>query len=91
MTEDPFPAHGHDGEEPEDYCLLPSDENGSGGLPEGAEQGLYITLPPEHLTLAGFNQGGAADTMTPGPLLATVVHTVTGEDGWAWRAARMTS
>jgi hypothetical protein len=41
-----------------------------------------LCLPPENLTLAGFAQNGEADTMTPpGPLLATVVHTVTGEDG----------
>ena len=45
------------------------------------EQGLYVTLPAEQLTLSGFAQGGAADTMAPGPLLATVVHTVTGDDG----------
>jgi Domain of unknown function (DUF222) len=44
-------------------------------------QGLYISLPAEHLDLSGFNQGGATDTMAPGPLLATVVHTVTGQDG----------
>jgi hypothetical protein len=77
----PFPARGHDGEEPEDSCLLPSDENGSGGLPEGAEQGLYVTLPAEELTLAGFAQGGRADTMTPGPLMAVVVQAVVGENG----------
>ena len=35
---------------------------------------------PEQLTLAGFAQNGEADTMTPGPLLATVVHTVVGDD-----------
>ena len=44
-------------------------------------QGLYVTLPAEQLTLSGFGQGGASDTMAPGPLLSTVVHTVTGEDG----------
>ena len=48
---------------------------------QGPEQGLFITLPAEQLTLAGFNQGGASDTMAPGALLATVVDTVTGEDG----------
>ncbi|HWN62315.1 MAG TPA: DUF222 domain-containing protein, partial [Streptosporangiaceae bacterium] len=62
------------------------DDAEPGGFPPdedapGPEQGLYITLPPEHLTLSGFNQGGASDTMAPGPLLATVVHTVAGEDG----------
>ena len=47
----------------------------------GPEQGLFVTLPAEQLTLSGFCQGGASDTMAPGPLLATVVHTVAGEDG----------
>jgi hypothetical protein len=40
-----------------------------------------VCLPAEQLTLAGFAQGGQADTMAPGPLLGTVVHTVTGRDG----------
>jgi len=35
----------------------------------------------QHLTLSGFCQGGAADTMAPGALLATVVEAVTGPDG----------
>jgi Domain of unknown function (DUF222) len=48
---------------------------------QGPEQGLYITLPAEQLTLAGFNQGGASDTMAPGALLATVVDMVAGPDG----------
>jgi hypothetical protein len=48
---------------------------------EAVQQGLYLSLPPEQLTLAGFAQGGEADTMAPGPLLATVLHVVTGEDG----------
>src|SRR5579863_7114209 len=68
-----FPDPGPDDAEPGGF---PPD-----GDAPGPEQGLYITLPPEHLTLAGFSQGGASDTMAPGPLLATVVHTVTGEDG----------
>ncbi len=45
------------------------------------EQGLYITLPAEQLTLAGFSQGGASDTMAPGALLATVADTVAGPEG----------
>jgi hypothetical protein len=40
-----------------------------------------VCLPAEQVTLAGFAQGGEADTMAPGPLLATVVHAVTGPDG----------
>ena len=73
MPQATFPDPGPDDAEPEGF---PLDEDAP-----GPEQGLYITLPAEHLTLSGFNQGGAADTMAPGPLLATVVHTVTGEDG----------
>ena len=73
MPQATFPDPGPDDAEPDGF---PLDEDAP-----GPEQGLYITLPAEHLTLAGFNQGGAADTMAPGPLLATVVHTVTGEDG----------
>ena len=73
MPQATFPDPGPDDAEPDGF---PLDEDAP-----GPEQGLYITLPAEHLTLSGFNQGGAADTMAPGPLLATVVHTVTGEDG----------
>jgi hypothetical protein len=43
-------------------------------------------LPAEDLTLAGFAQGGRADTMAPGPLMAAVVHAVTGEDGAGLKA-----
>jgi hypothetical protein len=42
---------------------------------------LYLCLPAEQVTLAGFAQNGEADTMAPGPLLATIVDTVTGPDG----------
>src|ERR1700685_1833155 len=59
---------------------------GPGGFPPdrdvpGPEQGLYITLPAGQLTLSGFSQGGASDTMAPGALLATVVDTVAGPGG----------
>ncbi len=49
--------------------------------PQGPEQGLFVCLPAEELSLAGFAQNGQADTMAPGPLLGTVLHTVIGEDG----------
>jgi hypothetical protein len=49
--------------------------------PQGPEQGLFACLPAEELSLAGFAQNGQADTMAPGPLLGTVLHTVIGEDG----------
>ena len=76
MPQHPSPDPGPDSEEPDRSPLPPAaEEDGQ------AEQGLYLCLPPEQLTLAGFAQNGEADTMAPGPLLATVVHTVTGEDG----------
>ncbi len=85
MAEEPFPGTGHDGEEPGGSGLLPAggdgDGSGDGEPPEGLGQGLYVTLPAEELTLAGFDQHGRADTMAPGPLLASVVHAVTGQDG----------
>ena len=62
-------------------ALLPDPGPDDADDDQSPEQGLYITLPAEHLTLTGFNQGGASDTMAPGALLATVVDTVTGEDG----------
>jgi hypothetical protein len=80
---DPFPDPAPGGEEPDSSPLPPAAE-GMGPEDDGegpAEQGLYVCLPPEQLTLAGFAQGGQADTMAPGPLLAAVVHTVTGDDG----------
>ncbi len=73
MPQAPFPDPGPDDAEPDGF---PSAEDAP-----GMEQGLYITLPAEQLTLSGFGQGGASDTMAPGALLATVVDTVTGEDG----------
>ena len=66
--------------------LFPDPDPGPDGFPPdqdapGPEQGLYLTLPAEQLTLSGFSQGGASDTMAPGALLATVVDTVIGPDG----------
>ncbi len=76
MPQHPFPDPGPDNEEP-DRSPLPPVAEGDGP----AEQGLYLCLPPEQLTLAGFAQNGEADTMAPGPLLATIVDTVAGPDG----------
>jgi hypothetical protein len=98
MPQDPFPARGADGEEPDGSAALPARGTGPGGAgpdddwdadahieallaaaeagedeappeeePEGPAQGLYVCLPAEQLTLAGFARGGQADTMTPGP------------------------
>ena len=81
MLQDPFPYPdpGPDDGEPDGSPLPPPEEQEGDG--PGPEQGLYVCLPAEHLTLAGFAQGGAADTMAPGALLGTVVEAVTGQDG----------
>src|SRR5580704_6131512 len=83
MSSEPFPDHGQDSEEPEGSGPLPAGEDGpdASADADGTAQGLYVCLPAEELTLAGFAQDGTADTMAPGPLLATVVHAITGEDG----------
>ena len=82
MPQDPFPEPGPDGEEPASFPLLPAAE-GEGPAEDGPGlgQGLYVCLPAGQVTLAGFAQNGEADTMAPGPLLATIVDTVAGEDG----------
>jgi hypothetical protein len=91
MPQDPFPDPGPDGEEPDGSQSLPAaggsgleDDPGpepDGFPPEFPEQGLYVCLPAEQVTLAGFAQGGQADTMEPGALLAAVAEVVTGPDG----------
>jgi hypothetical protein len=62
----------------------PGEPQGS-GLPgdaeEGIQQGLYVTLPAEELTLEGFAENGRADRMAPGPLLAVILGAIAGEDG----------
>jgi Domain of unknown function (DUF222) len=78
MLQDPFPDPGPDDGEPDGSPPPPAAQDEDG---PGPEQGLYVCLPAEHLTLSGFAQGGAADTMAPGALLGTVVEAVTGEDG----------
>jgi len=77
MPQHPFPNPPGDAGEP-DGSLPPADEEDG---PEGMGQGLYVCLPAEQVTLSGFAQGAEADTMTPGPLLAAIVDTVTGPDG----------
>src|SRR6266496_542072 len=80
MSAAPFPKRGPDGDEPEGSVSLPAwDEDWD--AEEGAQQGLYVTLPAEELTLEGFAEDGRADTMAPGPLLAMVLGAVAGDDG----------
>ena len=55
--------------------MLPGEQDGDGwDETEGTQQGLYVTLPAEELTLEGFAEDGRTDTMAPGPLLAMVDH-----------------
>jgi hypothetical protein len=83
MPQEPFPDPGPGGEEPEDSSLLPGEGDGLDYElpPEGAEQGLFVTLPAEEMSLAGFAEDGRTDTMAPGPLLAAILSTVAGEGG----------
>jgi len=91
MPSDPFPDPGPDDQEPDGSGLVPAaggngpeddlDEFPAEFPPEFAEQGLYVCLPAEQVTLAGFAQGGESDTMVPGALLAAVAQVVTGEGG----------
>ena len=75
MPQDLFPDPDPDPDDAEPDGFPPDEDA------PGREQGLYLTLPAEQLTLSGFCQGGASDTMAPGALLATVVDTVAGPDG----------
>ena len=82
MPQDPISLPPGDAEEPDGSWLPPAAEGpGPGDDGQGMGQGLYVCLPAEELSLTGFAQGGQADTMTPGPLLATVAYAVTGERG----------
>jgi hypothetical protein len=72
MTQESFSGRGPAGEVP-----LPAGGEG----PAGLEQGLFVCLPAEELTLAGFAQDGRADAMAPGALLATLLDAVVGEGG----------
>ncbi len=72
MTQESLPNRGPGGGEP-----LPADGEG----PEGRQQGLFVCLPAEELTLEGFAQDGRSDTMAPGALLATLLDAITGEGG----------
>ena len=81
MTPESFPRRGQDGEEPEGHGPLPAGGNEPEDGFSGPEQGLFVCLPAEELTLEGFAQNGRSDTMAPGALLATVLDAITGENG----------
>ena len=87
MTPESFPGHGPDGEEPDGSRPRPAGNEPEraarvpGDAGPGPEQGLFVCLPAEELSLAGFAQDGRADTMAPGALLAALLEAVAGEEG----------
>jgi Domain of unknown function (DUF222) len=66
MRPDPLRDPGEGGQEPDT---------------EPAQQGLFLCLPAGSLDTDRFAQSGPTADMPPDPLLATIIDTVTGEDG----------
>src|SRR5580658_3579103 len=81
MPWEPFPERRPDDPDPDspEWRRVDEREPVSNGQP--SEQGLFVCLPAEELTLEGFAQNGRSDTMAPGALLATVLDAVVGEGG----------
>ncbi len=79
MRPDPFSDPGDDGQQP-DSCLPPAEPDAELAA-EPAQQGLFLCLPAGSLDTGQFTQSGPAADMPPDPLLATIIDTVTGEDG----------
>jgi hypothetical protein len=75
MRPDPFCDPGDDGQDP-DSGLPPA-----GPDAEPARQGLFLCLPAGSLDTGQFAQSGPAADIPPDPLLATIIDTVTGQDG----------
>src|SRR5579862_9308868 len=81
MPREPFPDRRPDDPEPDGSGWRRAGDTGPSSESQAAEQGLFVCLPAEELTLAGFAQNGRSDTMAPGALLATVLDAVVGEGG----------
>jgi Domain of unknown function (DUF222) len=75
MRPDPFSDPGDYGQEP-DSSPPPAEPDA-----EAASQGLFLCLPAGSLDTDQFAQAGPAADMPPDPLLATIIDTVTGQDG----------
>jgi hypothetical protein len=80
VRQDPLSSPGWDGEEPDGSGPPPDAGNGLDAS-AGAEQGLFVCLPAEDLDVSRFAQHGQSDSMPPGPLLASVVHALAGDQG----------
>ena len=95
MPQDPFPLPPGDAEEPDGSPLPAGDgtgpEDAGEDAGEGMGQGLYVCLPAEQLTLAGFAQGGEADTMAPGPCSRPWCTPWPAKTARGWADAPMTS
>src|SRR5579862_178801 len=81
MPRKPFPDRSPDDPDPDPSEWRRVDERQPVSDDRVPEQGLYVCLPAEELTLEGFAQDGRADTMAPGALLATLLDAITGEGG----------
>ena len=81
MPREPFPERRPEDPEPDSSEWRRVDESEPVSDGQVPEQGLFVCLPAEELTLAGFAQDGRSDTMAPGALLATVLDAVVGEGG----------
>src|SRR5579862_9268860 len=81
MPREPFPDRNPDDPDPDRSGWRRVHEGEPPSDSQACEQGLFVCLPAEEVTLAGFAQNGRSDTMAPSPLLATILETVTGQDG----------
>jgi Domain of unknown function (DUF222) len=81
MPREPFPERKPDEPDPDPpgWRRVGETEPSSDGQPP--EQGLFVCLPADELTLDGFAQNGRSDTMAPGALLATLLDAIVGEGG----------
>ena len=81
MPREPFPDRKPDDPEPESSGWRRAGETAPADDGQAPEQGLFVCLPAEELTLAGFAQDGRSDTMAPGALLATLLDAIVGAGG----------
>src|SRR5579863_2877034 len=81
MPRKPFPDRSPDDPDPDTSEWRRVDEREPASDGRVPQQGLFVCLPAEELTLAGFAQDGRSDTMAPGALLATLLDAITGEGG----------
>src|SRR5579862_4581541 len=81
MPREPFPDRNPDDPDPDRSGWRRVHEGEPPSDSQACEQGLFVCLPAEEVTLAGFAQNGRSDTMAPSPLLATILEAVTGQDG----------